>query len=62
MPQVMMIDPPQGWMHGFPKPLPEDISPGDTKDWLISEGYPKELAENMPYCRQWMQESSEVPE
>jgi len=37
----ILIDPPSGWMYGFPKVLPEGTE--NVTEWLISEGYPKEL-------------------
>ena len=43
----MMIDPPSGWRYGFPKELPEDLKPGGINDWLISEGYPKEIIDDL---------------
>lgn len=36
-----LIDPPEGWRHGFPKELPENIK--NINDWLVENGYPKEL-------------------
>ena len=35
-----MIDPPSGWLYGFPKEIPEHID--DTRAWLIENGYPEE--------------------
>ena len=49
-----MIDPPSGWMFGFPKEIPEDVT--DINAWLIENGYPKKLIETfnneVPY-RVW---------
>ena len=42
-----MIDPPSGWRYGFPKELPNDVKPGGITDWLISEGYPKEMIDDL---------------
>lgn len=36
------IDPPEGWKHGFPKVIPENVKPEDINDWLVKNGYPKE--------------------
>lgn len=36
-----MIDPPQGWLYGFPKELPEDVT--DIIQWLVTNGYPQAL-------------------
>lgn len=35
---IKIIDPPSGWLYGFPKEIPEDIK--DVKAWLIQNGYP----------------------
>ena len=40
-----MIDPPEGWRYGFPKPVHEEFhmlgNDFDLGRWLINEGYPK---------------------
>ena len=55
-----MIDPPEGWKYGFPKPLPDDWAPSDdsysTNEWLVSQGYPQMLIDKYQgklYCRFW---------
>jgi hypothetical protein len=55
---ITMIDPPEGWKYGFPKPfLEKDGSePKDTIIWLIEQGYPKKLIDsygNQFFCRYW---------
>jgi hypothetical protein len=40
-----MIDPPSGFKWGFPKKISYDSLIGDTVDWLIKNGYPKEEIE-----------------
>jgi hypothetical protein len=51
---MILIDPASGWQYGFPKPYtkPDDQS---LKDWLIENGYPEKLAqeveENKIWCR-----------
>ena len=50
-----IVDPPSGWMYGFPKPLPED-RPADWnfRGWLIENGYPEIDADfAVAHCRQW---------
>ena len=43
--KVLIIDPPEGWRYGFPKPVHEEFhtlgSDFDLGRWLISEGYPE---------------------
>ena len=39
MTKVVMCDPPEGWVYGFPKPVPDNID--DIIPWLLSEGYPQ---------------------
>jgi hypothetical protein len=51
-----MIDPPSGWLYGFPKPIPNGYVKSDTllRIWLIGNGYPKEFMESaMKYSRYW---------
>jgi len=38
---VYMIDPPEGWKYGFPRPIPKDQLLR-AREWLIENGYPKE--------------------
>jgi hypothetical protein len=44
---VMYIDPPSGWMYGFPKPAPKnirDMTQEQLHEWFVANGYPqKEL-------------------
>jgi len=42
-----LIDPPQGWLYGFPKPYIKSRD-GDIVEWLLRNGCPKE---NLKYCR-----------
>jgi hypothetical protein len=41
--KVLMIDPPMGWMYGFPKPAPKGLDVAEIKEWLAKNGYPKKL-------------------
>ena len=53
--KVMMIDPPSGWLYGFPKILP-DPKPESMHEWLVGNGYPQEEIDKMKeyfYCRYW---------
>ena len=36
---MMYIDPPSGWMYGFPKEFPDGIE--DVNKWLAENGYPQ---------------------
>ena len=58
-----MIDPPSGWKYGFPKELPNDIKLGGINDWLISEGYPKEVIDELGeyfHYRMWEKPEDEI--
>lgn len=47
------VDPPSGWIYGFPKIWDDTIMP-DLNDWLVSEGYPQEEIDRYGegfYCR-----------
>ena len=53
--KVLMIDPPSGWLYGFPKVLP-DPKPESMHEWLVGNGYPQEEIDKMKeyfYCRYW---------
>lgn len=55
---MRMIDPPSGWKFGFPKPIPHGVT--NTTRWLVENGYPQELIDELGehfYCRYW-----EVPD
>lgn len=46
-----MIDPPRGWEYGFPKEAPPDGT--DTLKWLVEQGYPQKLIDELGrsfYC------------
>ncbi len=54
--KVLMIDPPEGWKYGFPKPVHEEYyTLGEDFDlgrWLVSEGYPaKDVELALKYSR-----------
>jgi len=52
--RIKMIDPPKGWIYGFPKPIPDDVK--DPREWLVKNGYPKKLIDDLGehfYCRYW---------
>jgi hypothetical protein len=54
------IDPPQGHRYGFPKVLPDDVT--DTCAWLVTQGYPQSLIDEMGdsfYCRFWQEVEDE---
>jgi hypothetical protein len=55
----MIIDPPEGWKHGFPKILPEHLvrNMEEIPTWLIENGYPEEDIElALKYSRFWERE------
>ena len=63
---VTMVDPDMGWKYGFPKPLPKDIENEDITEWLVENGYPREVIENWKQselgylpCRFWEEEVDE---
>ena len=58
MPKQTMIDPPEGWRYGFPKPLHDEFytlgEDFDLSRWLINEGYPeKDIELALKYSRYW---------
>lgn len=42
-----VIDPPTGWAFGFPKLCEEHIYNGDLNAWLVRNGYPQRLIDEM---------------
>lgn len=44
-----LVDPPEGWKYGFPKPAPEGVDPAEFEKnenmnkWLVENGYPQAL-------------------
>lgn len=55
-PSITYIDPPNGWIYGFPKKLPDGVT--DVKAWLVEQGYPREQIDNMGdsfVCRYWQE-------
>lgn len=58
-----MIDPPSGWMYGFPKAMPKKFDTfEEQRAWLVSEGYPQKQIDNMGdyfYCRYWEEETDD---
>ena len=57
---VTMVDPDMGWKYGFPKPLPKDFENEDLTEWLVENGYPREVIDkwkqsDLGYlpCRFW---------
>lgn len=52
-----VIDPPEGWMYGFPKILPDGIKGNAERlqDWLVEQGYPvAKLGMAMNHSRYWI--------
>lgn len=47
----MLIDPPSGWLYGFPKVMPTGVK--DINKWVVEQGYPQELVDKgyMKHCR-----------
>ena len=53
-----MIDPPEGWMYGFPKELPKGVE--NVVEWLIENDYPKSKIDKLGehfYCRHWVEDN-----
>jgi len=51
---TLMVDPPEGWKYGFPKAIP--LGTTDVMAWLIEQGYPQKLMDELGdnfFCRYW---------
>ena len=47
------VDPsPGGWRYGFPKLYDKKKDGPDLKEWLVKQGYPRDLAD-VGIVRQW---------
>lgn len=58
---TLIIDPPSGWMYGFPKPVPQEAlkSSEALKTWLLEQGYPKKDVEfAVKSSRYWEQKET----
>ena len=60
MPTVKkIIDPPSGWLYGFPKEIPDERGL-DINTWLVEHDYPQseidKFAKGELPCRMWFEE------
>lgn len=53
-----MIDPPSGWMYGFPKVIPPEHHHRIT-EWVVENGYPQKMTESYFYYRMWWVEEND---
>ena len=63
MAKVLIIDPPSGWMYGFPKPIPKICLNSNIKmqKFLVENGYPDCLLDSaMKYSRYWEIEEEDL--
>ena len=51
---VMIVDPPSGWMYGFPRPYNPKKNESDEK-WFARMGYPQRLIDRgmLAHLRWW---------
>lgn len=52
-----IIDPPCGWLYGFPKELPEGVE--NVLAWLVENGYPQKEIDRLGehfYYGHWYRE------
>ena len=56
--KMLMVDPPSGWVYGFPKRMPADTR--DVGQWLIDNGYPSEkVVFALSHLRMWASRQNE---
>jgi hypothetical protein len=51
--KILLIDPPSGWLYGFPKAIPEKDR-HRVLAWLVENGYPQAEIDSygvLFYCR-----------
>lgn len=51
---ILIIDPPEGWKYGFPRPFTKKQNQ-TVDEWLEEVGYPTVLIKQgmSKYCRYW---------
>ena len=65
--KVLVIDPPEGWLYGFPRKAPSDwneLNINQKNTWFLIYGYPQKLIEKgyLDYCRYWYEEEEKNTE
>lgn len=64
--KILVVDPPEGWLYGFPKPYPGGAmtSYKEKVKWFLSQGYPQELIDDgmLQYCRYWETDIEDLDE
>lgn len=56
MTKMLIIDPPSGWLYGFPRPVPQEYIKNESlmRLWLHSVGYPTSLIDiALKHSRYW---------
>lgn len=53
--KILVVDPPSGWLFGFPKPCPTDVmNDAEFGEWLMQQGYPPSLVDQaLRHSRYW---------
>jgi vacuolar-type H+-ATPase subunit I/STV1 len=60
--KVSIIDPPSGWMYGFPR-IHDRPNHQSLEEWLVEKGYPaRDAGWASEHCRYWQQEVIEEEE
>lgn len=49
--KVRVVMPPDGGDYGFPKPVPSFKTKNDFIKWMILQGYPEHLTDQLQYCK-----------
>lgn len=42
---IYLIDPPHGYLYGFPKEFPIEVD--NVYEWLVENGYPQHIINNL---------------
>lgn len=55
---VKIVDPPSGWMYGFPRIMDHDPTKETVQEWFLRHGYPQKLIDKgmLEWCRSWFVE------
>lgn len=51
---MLIVDPPEGWKYGFPRPYTKRPDESE-EEWFLRKGYPQKLIDlgMLRHCRFW---------
>lgn len=57
-----IIDPPSGYLYGFPKAIPDEAAGEFFASWMREQGYPQKLIDQgmLKHCRYWEEDDDDT--